>query len=718
MMPFARRSTWLALILLPLGPAATVLSAESAAYDLLFRGARVIDGGGGPAVDADVAVRDGRIAAIGRLDGAEAGTVIDAEGMILCPGFVDLHSHADRSILKLRDAENYVRQGVTTLVVGNCGSSPVNSIGFFHALHDGGAGVNTVLLIGHGSVRQAVVGDRNVPPTPSQLEQMRARVRQAMEAGAVGLSTGLRYRPGAYADTDEVVAVTREIAPLGGFYATHMRDEGPTILEALDEALLIGREAGVPVHVSHHKISTASVWGLTRLTLARIEQVRSEGRDVTLDHYPYGAGSSGISLMVPQGLIAGGSAAFRRRMADPEARQRTLAAVEQLVRRKLFESGQDPEREAHLRTALARIQIARLASEPELEGKNLTEILDSRSQPITLRSGAELIVELVGKGAGAIYHTIDDRPGGDVDRVMQHPQAAIASDGVIPALNEGHPHPRSYGTFPRVLARYVRERKLLSWEQAIHKMSGLPAKRLGWTDRGLIKPGYRADLVLLDPERIRDEATFAAPHQYAQGVVHVLIGGDFVLRSEKMTGRRPGRPVYSMPVADTSAQRLRRDAIDLLGRFDGRFALRAVDDEGRELVSFNADDPIFLAPPPDAPRGASVLTPLREVSLDRPAGGCLFASRSRPAPAAADDADAAGNANDADRVHLSLGLNCDLPSGGRLHVAVAYRSLPASEQRAATAAVREQLVARLRREASRAEEAENETPPPGETPSE
>ncbi len=558
--------------------------------DILVRNVRIIDGTGKPEFRADVAIRQGRIVTVGKVEAA-ANVTIDGTPYLLCPGFIDLHNHGDHGILTVRDAENFVRQGTTTLVCGNCGSSPTDVAKFLRQLRDGGTGVNIVLLIGHGSVRQAVIGDRDAAPSAEQLQRMRQMVRQAMEDGAVGMSSGLRYRPGAYATTDEVVELAKEIAPFGGFYATHMRDEGPTIMAALDEALQIGQRAGLPVHISHHKVSSASVWGLTTQTLAQIDKSRAAGMDVTLDQYPYRAGSSYIGLMVPQEVIAGGPEAFRKRMADPRIHQRVLAAVEAEMAEKLYEPGQKPDDKQATAAALTRIQLARSPGNKALEGKNLAEILTDRKTPLSREAGAELIIELVGQGVTAIYHTIDDRPGRDLERILQHPQTCIASDGSVFPFGEQHPHPRSYGTYPRVLAVYVRDRKLLSWEQAIHKMTGLPARRLGWTDRGEIKPGYWADLVLLRPESVGDLATFEKPHRYAVGIDHVLIRGEFVLRDGKMTGKRPGRPVSSVPVARTADAQLRRDLLELLGRHDGRFGLYAESKDNKQAFAINADDP-------------------------------------------------------------------------------------------------------------------------------
>jgi dihydroorotase/N-acyl-D-amino-acid deacylase len=511
--------------------------------EILIRGGTVIDGTGRPGVVADVAIKRGRISAVGKLKDTKATQVIDATGQVVCPGFIDLHSHADRGLLEHRAAENYIRQGVTTLLCGNCGSSPTDVSKFFEHSREAGIGPNVALLIGHGSVRQQVMGVVNRPPTPKELEAMRSLVRQAMHDGAVGMSTSLRYGSGAFASTEEIVALAREIAPFGGFYATHMRDEGTRILEAVEEALDIGRQAGVPVHIAHHKISSASVFGLTRQTLARIDQARAAGRDVTLDQYPYGAGSGGLSLYVPLWSLSGGLKEFEKRLTDPKTRIRILAGVKELLLRKIYEADHSPDNPAHTAKALSRIRIARARHDASLEGKTLTQILREREQTISLDNGCELLVELIRHGTGGINHTLEDRPGGDVDRVMLHPQTCIGSDGSVFEFGSGSPHPRSYGCFPRVLGHYVRERKLLTLEQAIHKMTQLPASRLGWTDRGRIAAGQWADVVVFDPQTVTDQATFAEPHRHSTGISEVIIFGRRTLAGGKMTGNLPGRPV-------------------------------------------------------------------------------------------------------------------------------------------------------------------------------
>jgi N-acyl-D-amino-acid deacylase len=513
----------------------------SAKYDVLIVGGSVIDGSGKPAKQRDIGIRDGRIVEVGSLKVATANLTIDAKGHVVAPGFIDLHSHADRGILQHRAAENYIRQGVTTLLCGNCGSSPTDVRKFFESVREAGVGPNVALLIGHGSVRERIMGAVNAPPTPEQLEKMKAFVRQAMQDGAVGLSTSLRYGPGTYADTDEIVALTKEIAPFGGFYATHMRDEGTRILEAIEESLLIGERAGVPVHISHHKISSASVFGMTRQTLARIDEVRAAGRDVTLDQYPYGAGSGGMTIYVPQWSLSGGLEKFRERLTDVESKSRILASMKDLLIRKIYEADQTSDNAAHTAKALSRIRVARSRHDESLEGKTLTDILRQREQDVSLDNGCELLLELVSHGTRGINHTLEERPGGDVDRVMLHPQSCIASDGSVFPFGEGNPHPRSYGCFPRVLGRYVRERKLLTLEEAIRKMTSLPATRLGWKDRGILRKGAWADIVVFDPETVTDHATFAAPHQHSTGVKDVIVRGRAVLADGNLTGELPGQ---------------------------------------------------------------------------------------------------------------------------------------------------------------------------------
>lgn len=517
---------------------------------MLIRGGTLVDGSGKPGVTADVAIDDGRIVAVGTQLNVAAKETIDARGRVVCPGFIDLHSHADMELLKFRAAENYLRQGVTTLVCGNCGFSPVDVPRFLEQLRDGGTGPNIVMLIGHGDLRKEVVGPLNVPATTEQMARMKQRIRAAMEAGAAGLSTGLTYSPGAYGTTAEIIELVKEIAPYGGFYATHIRDEGTKVFEAIDEALKIGREANVPVHISHHKISAASVFGLTRLTLQKIDEARAAGQDVTLDQYPYGAGSGYLSFYVPQASLSGGIEAYRRRAADPTERAKIVSGVEEVFVRKLFEAGRSTDDPTHTAAALARVQVARAPHEPRLSGKTLTQILQECGEEVTIHNGAEVLVDLVSHETLGINHTLEETPGGDVDRVMQYSLTSIASDGMVVEFGKDNPHPRCYGCFPRVLGHYVRERQVLKLEQAIHKMTQLPAQRLGWKNRGLIAPGGIADVVVFDPKIVADKATFIEPHQYSVGIDDVLIAGKFALRSGRLGDELLGRPIPKSEAVD------------------------------------------------------------------------------------------------------------------------------------------------------------------------
>jgi len=511
--------------------------------DMLIQGGTVIDGTGANGYVADVAIRNGKITAIGKLNDVRATSTVDGRGLVVCPGFIDLHSHADRGILKHRVAENYIRQGVTTLVCGNCGGSPTDIGKYFEQLRDQGTGPNIAQLIGHGSVRVSVMGRINAAPNHDQLTRMQQLVSQAMKDGAVGMSTSLRYGAGTYADTSEIVALAKEIKPFGGFYATHMRDEGTRILEAVEEALLIGDQAKIPVHISHHKISSVSVFGLTRQTLARIDAARKAGRDVSLDQYPYAAGSGGMDLYVPQWSLSGGIEEFKKRYADPKNKQRILEGVQDLLLRKIYRKDDKPQNATQTSQAFHRIRVARSAHDESLEGKTLTTIMTERGQPVTLDNGSRLLVDLIMKRTRGINHTLEEAPGGDVDRVMRHPWTSVASDGSVFEFGAGNPHPRSYGCYPRVLGLYVRQRQVLKLEEAIRKMTSLPAQRLAWKKRGVIQVGAIADIVLFDAKTVTDNATFTRPHQHSTGVRDVYVNGIAVLRNEKLTGKLPGRPV-------------------------------------------------------------------------------------------------------------------------------------------------------------------------------
>jgi dihydroorotase/N-acyl-D-amino-acid deacylase len=508
--------------------ASQVPRAADAPYDVLLAGGTVVDGTGAPGFRADVAVRGGRIVAVSRtpLPRAGARRVIDATGRVVAPGFVDLHAHLD-PLLRLPDAESHVRQGVTTALGGPDGGSPLPLAPYLDSAAALGTGVNVAFLVGHNDVRERVMGMADRAPTAAELSRMRGLVAEAMGQGAWGISTGLKYLPGAYSTTDEVVALAAAAADSGGIYTSHLREEGLGLIEGVAEIIEISRRARIPVVLTHHKVVGQPMWGSSARTLAMIDSARAAGLDVTLDQYPYTATYTGIGVLVPAWAQAGGDSAFARRLATPAIRD---SIVKGIVENILTDRGGGD---------IARVQLSRVAWMKEIEGKTLADWARLRGLQPTPRVGAELVIEAMQKGgASAIYHVLDD---GDVDRIMRHPQTMIASDGRLTRPGEGHPHPRWYGTFPRVLGHYVRERKLLSLETAVHKMTGMPAARLRMTDRGRVAEGLVADLVMFDPATVRDRATFEAPHQYPVGIDVVLVNGVVAVDGGRYTGVRAGK---------------------------------------------------------------------------------------------------------------------------------------------------------------------------------
>jgi dihydroorotase/N-acyl-D-amino-acid deacylase len=520
--------TRLALALAPLllAPAAALAGEE---LDLLIRNGRVVDGSGAPWRRADVAVRGDTIVAVaapGSL--GEARRTVDARDLVVAPGFVDLHTHAWPAILERPLAENYVRQGVTTLVGGPDGSSPLplgSALARVEALPPA---VNYASLVGHGSIRGAVLGGENRAPSRAELTRMEQLAAEAMEDGAFGLSTGLFYVPGAFAGTDEVVALARVVGRLGGIHVSHIRDEARGVLDSVRETIEIGEAGLLPTQITHHKMIGRAAWGRSQDSLELVRAARARGVDVTIDQYPYTASSTTLAAaLLPAKDLEGGEPALRQRLGDPAERARLRAAVLERVRNE--RGGGDP----------GRIAIAACAFDRALEGRTLAEILRARGLPATVENAAELVLEIVERGgASGIFHAIDEE---DVARILASPYTMVASDGEIPAFGQGAPHPRSYGTFARVLAVYVREKRLIPLEEAIRKMSSLPASRLGLADRGLVRAGQKADLVVLDPAAVADRASFEKPHQYAEGVALVVVNGQVVFDGERMTGARPGR---------------------------------------------------------------------------------------------------------------------------------------------------------------------------------
>jgi N-acyl-D-amino-acid deacylase len=497
-------------------------------YDLLLRGGRVIDGTGAPWSRADVAVCGDTIAAVGPSLRGEARRTIDLAGLAIAPGFIDVHTHARRGIFAVPSADNYVLQGVTTLFDGQDGSSPLPLGEFLARVAALPPAVNFGTFVGHGSVREAVVGGAGRPPTPDELEEMVAIVAESMREGAFGLSTGLFYVPGAFATTSEVVALARAAGERGGIHVSHMRDEAAGVLESVRETVAIGEQGGLPTQVTHHKIIGRAGWGRSVDTLRVVAEARRRGVDVTIDQYPYTASSTSFSAaLFPAWALEGDDAARRARLADPQARQRIRAAVAEKI---LNERGGGDA---------SRLQVAAFPHDPSLDGKTVAAVLLERGREASVDEAADLVLEIVESGgATGIFHAMSED---DVERILASPFTMVASDGEIPVFGQGHPHPRSYGTFARVLGVYVREKGLLQLEEAVRKMTSLPAARVGLADRGLVRPGMKADLVVFDPETIRDRATFEEPHAYAAGVSYVVVNGSVVVDEGRVSGVRPGR---------------------------------------------------------------------------------------------------------------------------------------------------------------------------------
>ncbi|HEX8984730.1 MAG TPA: D-aminoacylase [Bryobacteraceae bacterium] len=492
-------------------------------FDVLITGGLLVDGSGKSPISADLGIRTDTIAAIGNLQNASARLRIDARGQVIAPGFIDIHTHARWGIFQNPGAENYVRQGVTTLFDGNDGDSPIPLRLFLDRLARTPIATNFGTFAGQGSVRRAVMAERNRPATPAEIAEMRGLVQQAMRDGAFGLSTGLFYVPGSYTPTAEIVALAREAGALGGIYVSHMRDEAAGVVQSVEETIRIGEQAGVPVQVTHHKIIGAPNWGRSRETLARIGEARARGVDVTIDQYPYTASSTSLAAaLLPQWALEGGGSGLLARLAESDTRARILRTADDRIRNE--RGGGDA----------SRIVLARCAFDPALDGRTLAAAAAGGDPAATA-------LDLVRRGdCTAIFHAISEA---DVERILLSPLTMIASDGEIPA-GGGVPHPRSYGTFARVLGVYVRQKRLLTLAEAVRKMTSMPAARLGLRDRGGLRPGMKADVVVFDPATVSDRATFADPRRFATGFEAVLVNGKAVLLRGAPTGERPGRVLY------------------------------------------------------------------------------------------------------------------------------------------------------------------------------
>lgn len=494
--------------------------------DILIRNARIVDGTGNSWYYGDLAVKDGRILGTGRLpETLKATRIIDADGLVVAPGFIDVHTHIEGDDFKVPTADNFIHDGVTSVITGNCGSSHTDLSRYFFQLDSLKLSVNAGSLIGHNDVRRAVMGSTDRPPRPEEQQQMEALVEKAMQDGAVGLSTGLIYLPGLYARTPEVVGLAKVAAKYGGVYATHMRNEGDAVEEAIEEALTIGREANIPVEISHFKIGGKQNWGRSKTTVAMVEKARREGLEVTIDQYPYTASSTSLRTMLPDWALSGGTDSITWRLQDAATRKKIADEMISVYKRRKLK---------HLDYAV----VAYYKTDTTLNGKNIAEINKLRGKRPKLREEVNTVLDLLAQGnAGMVFHGMSEA---DVKYIMQYPFNMFASDASIREYNVGVPHPRGYGTNARVLGKYVREEGVLRLEEAIRRMTSLPAQKFRLQNRGLLVPGYAADIVIFDPATVKDLSTFTKPHQYSTGFWYVLVNGRVTLDNGKHTGIRSG----------------------------------------------------------------------------------------------------------------------------------------------------------------------------------
>lgn len=500
--------------------------ADAQTYDLVIKNGKIIDGTGNQWFYGDVGVKDGKIVSIGKIDQRNASTVVDATGLIVAPGFIDVHTHIEGNDLKVPTAGNFVLDGVTSVVTGNCGGSKVNIAKYFRQLDSVKMSINVASLIGHNSVRREIMGESMRDPSAEEQKAMEDLVAKGMKEGAVGLSTGLIYVPGTYSKTPEVIGLAKAAALYGGVYASHIRDEGDHVTEAVEEAINIGRQANIPVEISHFKVTYKPNWGKSVGTLAQVENARKEGIEVTVDQYPYVASSTTLSTTVPSWVFSGGWDSLQWRLKDAPTRAKIKKEMTDELKSKQLKN-------------YSYAVVARYLPDTTLNGKNISEINRLKGRKQKPVEEAETILDLIGSTdrVQMVFFSMEEN---DLRRILQYPYNMFASDAGINIYGSGMPHPRAYGTNSRVLGMYVRELKIIRLEEAIRRMTSLPATKFGLRDRGLLREGMAADIVVFDEKVVGDLATFNKPHAYAQGFKCIIVNGLVTAENGKHTGVRNG----------------------------------------------------------------------------------------------------------------------------------------------------------------------------------
>ena len=502
-------------------------SCSNTDFDIVIRNGAIVDGSGDEMYKSDIGIINDQIIKIGDLSKHSSRISIDATNLIVSPGFIDSHTHAIRGIFDVPTAESSLLQGVTTLTDGNDGTSPYPIDEHYQQIEHTKISPNWAVFVGQGTIREEVMGLENRDPTDSELNKMEMLVKEAMEEGALGISTGLFYVPGSFSSTNEVISLSKIAARYGGIYISHMRDEAVDVLKSVNETINIGKEAKIPVQITHHKIIGKDNWGLSYETLKLVDNAIEEGVKVSIDQYPYTASQTSIRALIPQWAQAGGRNNLLARIDDPDTRQ---LIIDEIIKRILFDRGGGHPKN---------VFISKSSWDTSMEGKNLAELCIERNLEPNPYNAAMVVFEIIkGGGATAVYHAINSD---DVDKIMQHPMTSIASDGPMTVFGVGSPHPRTYGTFARVLGSYVRDRNILSLEEAVRKMTSLPAQILSIDNRGLIQEGYYADITIFDASTVNDKATFQDPHQYAEGIYSVLVNGVIVVENGAHNGSKPGR---------------------------------------------------------------------------------------------------------------------------------------------------------------------------------
>lgn len=513
-------------------------------FDLVIKNGTLLDGTGAPPLRTDIAIKDGKIAAIGPINTPSADS-IDAENLTVSPGFIDVHTHAEKEvkgavggddILSIPDAENFVRMGVTSIVTGNCGLSSANIRTFLDAVDETKPTINVGTLAGHNTLREIAMGGiLRRPPTPEEQERMQSLLAEAMRAGALGLSTGLIYVPGSFSKTDELVALAKVAAELNGIYASHMRFETTRIFEAIDEVIRIAREARIRVQISHLKLSGPSAWGRAPEVIAKLNTARAEGLQITHDCYAYTYSSTGLAQLIPDAAREGGREAFRARIANPSQRAEIISEMAEM-RKRLG------------RTDYAYATVAQYDSDPSLQGKTIADAALQKLGSNSLDAQVELLLQIEASGGGSGVFQNMNHP--DMVAFLSHPMTMIASDGSPRQLGQAMPHPRSFGNNARVLGRHVRGDGTFLLEEAIRKMTSLPADTFRIPNRGRIQVGAIADIVIFNPDAVTDRSEVGDPHHLSEGFQAVLVNGIPVLRDGKMTGQRPGKSLRRVTSAD------------------------------------------------------------------------------------------------------------------------------------------------------------------------